>query len=104
MVSVFLELGAANSCIAKIWNWMPKTATEKITPLSMNIVNILPTNTHHYMYKGSLTTPPCSEGVQWILLKEPVQISADQRKQFADIIGENARPVQPTRERNVVEY
>jgi hypothetical protein len=41
VVSVFLELGAANSCIAKIWNWMPKTTTEEITPLSMNIANIL---------------------------------------------------------------
>lgn len=103
VVSVFLELGAANSWIAKIWNWMPKTTTEELTPLSMNIADILPAHTHHYMYEGSLTTPPCTEGVRWILLKEPVQISADQRNQFADIIGENARPVQPTYERSVVE-
>ncbi len=104
VVSVFLELGTANSWIASIWDWMPKTASEKLTPLSMNVADILPAHTHHYMYKGSLTTPPCTEGVEWILLKESVRISADQRKQFADIIGANARPVQPIHERDVVEY
>jgi carbonic anhydrase len=104
VVSVFLKLGAANSWIAGIWDWMPKTTTGVSTPLFMNVAEILPVNTHHYAYKGSLTTPPCTEGVQWILLEEPVQISADQRKKFADIIGENARPVQPLDERNIVEY
>lgn len=104
VVGVFLELGAANSWIARIWEWMPKTADEEITPLSMNIADLLPTNTHHYSYRGSLTTPPCTEGVQWILLKEPVQISGEQRQQFAEIIGEDARPVQPVGERDVQEY
>ncbi|WHZ27903.1 MAG: Carbonic anhydrase, alpha class [Nitrospira sp.] len=104
VVSVFLELGAANPWIADIWNWMPETTTDMSTPLFINVAEILPSNTHHYTYKGSLTTPPCTEGVQWILLEQPVQISADQQKRFADIIGENARPVQPAHERNVEEY
>ncbi len=104
VVSVFLELGAANPWIAKIWNWMPKTTTDVSTPLSINVAEILPSNTHHYTYKGSLTTPPCTEGVQWILLEKPVQISADQQKRFAGIIGENARPVQSIHGRDVEEY
>jgi carbonic anhydrase len=49
VVSVFMELGVVNSWIANIWNWMPKTTAEELTPLSMNIKEIPPANTHRYI-------------------------------------------------------
>ena len=55
----------------------------------------------YYTYKGSLTTPPCSEGVRWLILSEVVEISAEQLRHFQEIYLGNARPVQELYQRNV---
>lgn len=104
VVGVFMTLGLKNLWLARLWDWMPKSVEEVSTPLTLNVADVLPSNTHHYTYRGSLTTPPCTEGVQWILLKEPIPISDEQRQQFIKIIGENARPIQPLHEGQVEEY
>ena len=70
------------------------------TDLTFDLMDVLPSNTHDYGYHGSLTTPPCSEGVQWIVLKTPIEISKEQADRFVTTIGVNARPVQPAEERN----
>ena len=56
---------------------------------------LLPANKAYYQYAGSLTTPPCSEGVNWMVLKEPVRLGAEQIKAFRRIFNANARPIQP---------
>lgn len=104
VVGVFIVIGTKNPWLAGMCEWIPKNTGEVATPLTMNVARVLPENTHHYSYRGSLTTPPCKEGVQWILLKDLIQISEEQRQQFLKIIGENARPVQPLHERQVQEY
>ncbi len=70
-------------------------------PLEVKLTDILPTSTHHYAYSGSLTTPPCSEGVQWIVLKDSMHVTQQDVDQFVQIIGHNARPIQPLRNRHI---
>ena len=50
---------------------------------------------NYYTYMGSLTTPPCSEGVLWLVMKQPVQVSPDQINIFSRLYRNNARPIQP---------
>ena len=57
--------------------------------------NLLPTS-RYYTYMGSLTTPPCSEGVLWLVMKQPVQVSQDQINIFSRLYRNNARPIQPS--------
>lgn len=58
----------------------------------------------YYLYNGSLTTPPCSEGVRWIVMQQPIEVSADQVQHYRDLLGfDNNRPIQPTNARIVLE-
>ena len=63
----------------------------------------IPPKMTYYAYSGSLTTPPCSEGVRWIILQTPATISAAQVESFTDRFPRNARPVQPLNDRVVFE-
>ena len=57
---------------------------------------------NYYRYDGSLTTPPCSEGVKWIVLTTPIEMSETQIAAFKAIIHDNNRPVQPLNERKLL--
>jgi len=65
--------------------------------------NLLPRVTQYYHYNGSLTSPPCSEGVAWFVMKTPIEVSAEQVAQFTAVMHQNARPVQPMHDRVVLE-
>ena len=79
-------------------------AGESVTLKNLNIQALLPKDSKSFQLKGSLTTPPCSENVTWVVLKTPVQADAAQFKAMRDIIGgENNRPVQPLNDREVNE-
>ncbi len=82
---------------------LPPQVGEISTNVTLNVMDLLPSNTHHFSYHGSLTTPPCSEGVQWIILKTPIEISKVQGERFITTIGPNARPLQPLGEREIKE-
>ena len=62
----------------------------------------VPQGSGAFRYKGSLTTPPCSEGVRWFVRQEPIALSAEQITAFTDIINNNNRPVQPLNDRELV--
>ncbi len=70
---------------------------------SMDATNLIPHQRAYYRYTGSLTAPPCTEGVKWVVMQQPLELSSEQlatyRKRFAD----NARAVQPLDGRTVVE-
>lgn len=79
-------------------------AGESVDLKNLNIQALLPKDSKSFQLKGSLTTPPCSENVTWVVLKTPVQADAAQFKAMRDIIGgENNRPVQPLNDREVNE-
>jgi carbonic anhydrase len=70
--------------------------------VNVDVNKLLPANRASYRYDGSLTTPPCSEGVRWIVMTTPIQLSADQIKAFTAIIHDNNRPTQPLHGRPVL--
>ena len=104
VVGVLIEEGAFNKAFEPIFTNLPnkrgvETHLEHVT---VDVQMLLPRNTSSYRYDGSLTTPPCSEGVKWIVLKHPVQVSAGQVKAFGAIVWSNNRPAQPLHGRKVV--
>ncbi len=68
---------------------------------SINVLNLMPQNLSYYHYKGSLTTPPCSEIVNWYVLIHPIEASKDQLENLHQIMGGNARPTMPLNNRTV---
>lgn len=105
VVAVMFDKGEANQELDDLWRNMPTTA-EQNTALKPNldINKLLPTNKSYWRFSGSLTTPPCSEGVIWVVLKEPMTLSDSQLAKFTRTMHrDNNRPVQPLHGRVVVE-
>lgn len=104
-VAVLLKAGSANPTVRQIWKYMPATAgAEKEIPgVEVNPAGLMPANTAYYAYMGSLTAPPCSEGVAWFVLRTPVEISAEQIDAFARLYPHDVRPPQPLNGRVVKE-
>lgn len=95
-VAVFLKIGRANPMVQRVFDHMPAAEGQLAVPgLVIDPAAMLPGNTAYYMYMGSVTAPPCTEGVRWIVLKTPVEISAAQAEAFARLYPDDARPVQP---------
>lgn len=96
VVAVLLEQGTSNQLIDKVWTYMPLDANDRVRmPRDMlNMNELLPADQRYYQFMGSLTTPPCSEGVLWMVLKQPMQISKSQFRLFTQLYPNNARPVQ----------
>ena len=69
----------------------------------VNLENLMPTNKNYFHYTGSLTTPPCSENINWNIFKTPVEASAQQLSKLKLIMGNNSRPVQKLNNRIVYE-
>jgi carbonic anhydrase len=104
-VAVLLKAGRANATIQRIWEHMPKTRgkEEEIAGVEVDPAGLLPSDTAYYTYVGSLTAPPCSEGVTWFVVKTPVEISPEQINAFAELYPHDVRPVQPLNGRVVKE-
>jgi carbonic anhydrase len=103
VVAVLLEPGTANPMIDKVWTYMPLDTKDRVRmPAGMlNLNELLPADQRYYQFMGSLTTPPCSESVLWMVLKSPMQISRAQLKLFTQLYPMNARPVQAVNGRPV---
>jgi len=104
IVAVLLEQGKENALIKTLWSNLPQTKEkESVVPaVQINAFGLLPQNKDYYAFKGSLTAPPCTEGVSWYVLKTPTQLSADQIAQFGKIYPMNARPVEPLNDRDIL--
>lgn len=96
VVAVLLERGAAQAVIQAVWNALPLEKNQAAAGIeAIDPSQLLPEDRRYYTYMGSLTTPPCSEGVLWMVMKQPVPVSAQQLGIFARLYPMNARPVQP---------
>ncbi|HTD04117.1 carbonic anhydrase family protein [Undibacterium sp.] len=104
VVAVLLERGKAQSLIQTVWNNLPLERNDPVQPLiTMDVSQLLPQQREYYTYMGSLTTPPCTEGVLWIVMKQPVEVSPEQLAIFGRLYPMNARPVQKTSARVIKE-
>lgn len=91
VIGVFVEEGKFNSALADVWDGLAQESNKDLFAL-----NLLPTDLKYFNYKGSLTTPPCTEGVTWVVLKEPIEASKEQLGMLQKITrGPNNRPLQP---------
>ncbi|MBW7902039.1 MAG: carbonic anhydrase family protein [Rhodocyclaceae bacterium] len=98
VVAVLMERGEENSFVQTLWNYLPLEKNEDVTPPNVVVdpAKFLPADHSYYTYMGSLTTPPCTENVQWLVLKQPVPVSAEQIAIFSRLYRNNARPIQPS--------
>lgn len=104
VLGVLFEEGAANSELAKIIAAAPKHEKEAapVAGVTINPADLIPSTLNVYRFQGSLTTPPCSEGVNWHVAQTTVTASADQIRAMNTIMGNNARPLQALNGRLVV--
>jgi carbonic anhydrase len=103
VVAVLLDPGVTNSLINTVWTYMPLDLNDRVR-LPGGIINmneLLPKDQRYYQFIGSLTTPPCTEGVLWMVLKRPTQLSHEQIRLFQQLFPNNARPVQAVNGRAV---
>ncbi|HYD97413.1 MAG TPA: carbonic anhydrase family protein [Noviherbaspirillum sp.] len=95
VVAVLIEGGTQHAGIQAVWNNLPLEKHEPVVPVTtFDPALMLPARRDYYTFMGSMTTPPCTEGVLWIVMKEPIQASPQQLDIFARLYPMNARPVQ----------
>lgn len=104
VIGVFIDEGQHNAAFDPVWGNLPsgKGVETHLTGVKVDVDQLLPASRTTYRYEGSLTTPPCSEGVKWFVMTTPISLSATQIGQFTAIIKGNNRPVQPLNGRTVV--
>jgi len=105
VVAVMFTEGKANKILEQAWAQMPQKEGDKALLTSkLDSLDLLPSNRDYYRFNGSLTTPPCSEGVRWLVMKQSVTASKEQIETFTHVIHHpNNRPVQPLKARVVLE-
>lgn len=105
VVAVMFEIGKKNEGLAELWKKLP-TSVDKSNALThhINMDSLVPEDTTYWRFSGSLTTPPCTEGVTWLVMKHPLTLSEQQLQQFKSVMHhDNNRPIQPLHGRVVVE-
>ncbi|MDQ2779051.1 MAG: carbonic anhydrase family protein [Pseudomonadota bacterium] len=104
VVAVLFEKGEKQSEVQKVWNNLPlERNQESAARTPLDLLKLLPDDRRYITYMGSLTTPPCSEGVQWIVMRQPVTLTAEQIGIFARIYPMNARPLQASAGRRIIQ-
>lgn len=104
MIEIPVVVGKENSVIKTLWEHIPAGGKEqKPEGVKINAMDLLPADHGFYFFRGSLTNPVCNEGVQWYVLKNPIEMSAAQIAQYKKYYHNTARPLQPVGERPVVE-
>ncbi|WP_417449948.1 carbonic anhydrase [Kordiimonas sp.] len=104
-IAVLVKEGKSNMAAEEIWPHLPiePDQTSRREEVKVNARDLMPNNRIFYRYMGSQTTPPCSEGVNWYIFKEPVEFSSQQIAALRGIMGENARPLQPRNNRMILD-
>ncbi|HYN79645.1 MAG TPA: carbonic anhydrase family protein [Lamprocystis sp. (in: g-proteobacteria)] len=104
VIGVLYQLGDADPTIAQVWAASPPEAGTSQAPVTpVDPKTLLPQARDYYAFSGSLTTPPCTEGVRWMLMKEPLTVSPEQVAYLEHAVhGHNNRPVQPVNARLIL--
>ncbi|QLC22244.1 carbonic anhydrase family protein [Parasphingopyxis sp. CP4] len=103
VIGVFLAEGEANEALAAAFDaFSTDEGSQTLEGVTFDPSAVLPETQSFFRFPGSLTTPPCSEGVNWVFMSEPVTISAEQITAYTELYGNTARPVQPTGDREIL--
>jgi len=104
VIAVPLDSGAENPFVKAVLGNLPasKGKEQAANAVSVYALDLLPKDKGYYMYTGSLSVPPCTEGVLWYVLKTPASVSADQMARFGRVYPMNARPTQPRNDRDII--
>lgn len=105
VVAVMIDKGAKNTELEKAWSRMPEKAGDRQSLfIQVDARELLPANRDYYRFNGSLTTPPCTEGVWWLVMKNSITASSEQIEKFSHTLHHpNNRPVQPIHARMIVQ-
>ena len=105
VVAVLLKKGPPTPLLNIVWTHIPKEKEKAVdvTGVSLNVNDLLPADHGYFIFAGSLITPPCSEGVTWYVLKNQSSLSAEQLAAFGKIYPLNARPIQASNNREILE-
>lgn len=105
VLGVMIQEGEKNEDLQSVWDMLPKEKTEQDLPISepINLEALLPEVDTFFHYDGSLTTPPCTEDVKWVVFEQPIEMSKEQIEAFQQIFPANHRPVQPLNEREIIQ-
>ncbi len=102
IISVLFNAGETNKALAEVFNKMPEDRGAELADLlSFDPMAVLPKKKAFYTYSGSLTEPPCTEGVIWLVMQSQLELSPAQSRKFIDLIGKNARPIQSINSRRI---
>jgi carbonic anhydrase len=104
VVAVLMKVGRENPLLNSVWRHLPPPGKHGATEGAsvIDVRDLIPANHAYFSYVGSLTTPPCTEGVRWFVVKTPIEISKDQLDVFAARYPNDARPVQKLNGRHVI--
>jgi len=103
VVAVMFEEGTSNPALEELWKNIPKKVGEDHLIDAKHLDALLPQERDYYRFNGSLTTPPCTEGVRWLVMKKPVSLSKEQIETFKKVMHhQNNRPLQPTNARMIL--
>jgi carbonic anhydrase len=97
-------VGKENPVIKTLWEHIPEKGREdKFPGVKINAGDLLPTDRSYYRFPGSLTTPLCNEGVEWYVMKNPIEMSEAQIEEYKKHYHNTARPLQPVNDRPIAE-
>jgi carbonic anhydrase len=97
VIGILIEAGAHNETLGGIFETLPRDNTGEGAAgpeITINLADLFTSNEGMYRYEGSLTTPPCTEGVKWSILRRPIAMSPPQIDTFQALYRGNNRPVQ----------
>jgi carbonic anhydrase len=102
VIGILFDEGEENAILNRLDSFRPPDAAPN--PATIDFNELITSRTEYFTYNGSLTTPPCSEGVLWTVLKNPLIASKEQIERFHDVMGSDTnRPLQPRNARVILE-
>lgn len=106
VIALILIEGQHNPFIETLWQQMPRSTGQEFTlpDVYLNPKSLIPSIHTYYHYTGSLTTPPCSEDVNWNVFNTPVEVSREQIMTFRQLFPHNSRPIQSLNNRKTINY
>lgn len=101
VLGLLVDEGSSSSALSEAWAELPGQEGEAVELTDFDVSSLIPADPDLYRYEGSLTTPPCTEGVQWLVVGEPVDAPAEIVDEMEELLGDTARPLQPVGSREV---